>query len=184
MGVRSLAQEDPHGGGLATHSRILAWKIPWTEGPGRLQSIESQRAEHNWSDLACMRTDREEFRLMEWIHITMVQSVHGASEFLSQRKIGHETSPHVSYFLLHGSDIHQIGQSKSHDCSIFHGSREMQGSCGSHQARRAEASPEYSKWRVFNGEEAETIGKLEIRAGKPLPTISTVCCRKMDDSQH
>lgn len=34
----------------------------------------------------------------------------GALEFLSQRKIEHETSPHVSYFLLHGSDIHQIGQ--------------------------------------------------------------------------
>ena len=65
----------------------------------------------------------------------------GALEFLSQRKIEHETSPHVSYFLLHGNDIHQIGQSKSHDCSILHGSREMQGSCGSHQGRRTEASP-------------------------------------------
>ena len=34
------------GGGLATHSNMLAWRIPWTEEPGRLQSIGSQRVEH------------------------------------------------------------------------------------------------------------------------------------------
>ena len=32
---------------MATHSSILAWKIPWTEEPGRLQPMESQRVEHN-----------------------------------------------------------------------------------------------------------------------------------------
>ena len=36
----------------ATHSNILAWKIPWTEEPGRLQSIGSHRVRHDWSDLA------------------------------------------------------------------------------------------------------------------------------------
>ena len=35
---------------MATHPNILAWKIPWTEEPGRLQSIGSQRLGHNWSD--------------------------------------------------------------------------------------------------------------------------------------
>ena len=39
-------------GGHATHSSILAWRIPWTEELGRLQSIGSQRIRHNWSDLA------------------------------------------------------------------------------------------------------------------------------------
>ena len=39
MWVRSLAQEDPLEEGMATHSSILAWKIPWTEEPGRLQSM-------------------------------------------------------------------------------------------------------------------------------------------------
>ena len=34
--------------GMATHSSILAWKIPWTKEPGRLQSIESQRVRHDW----------------------------------------------------------------------------------------------------------------------------------------
>ena len=37
---------------MATHSSILVWKIPWTEEPGRLQSIGWQRVGHNWSDLA------------------------------------------------------------------------------------------------------------------------------------
>ena len=38
---------------MATHPSILAWRIPWTEDPGRLQSISSQRARHGWNDLAC-----------------------------------------------------------------------------------------------------------------------------------
>ena len=41
--VRSLCQEDPLEKGTATHSSILPWKIPWTEKPGRLQYIGSQR---------------------------------------------------------------------------------------------------------------------------------------------
>ena len=44
---RSLDQEDPLEKGIATHSRILAWKIPWTEKPGGLQSMELQRVEHD-----------------------------------------------------------------------------------------------------------------------------------------
>ena len=45
--VRSLGWEDPLVKGMATHSNILAWKIPWTEEPGRLQSMGSQRVRHN-----------------------------------------------------------------------------------------------------------------------------------------
>ena len=41
--VRSLHQEDPLEKELATHSSILAWEIPWTEEPGRLQSMGLQR---------------------------------------------------------------------------------------------------------------------------------------------
>ena len=50
--VQSLDWEDPLEEGMATHSIILAWKIPWTEEPGRLQFIGSQRVAHNWSDLS------------------------------------------------------------------------------------------------------------------------------------
>ena len=45
--VRSLGQEDPLEKEIATHSSTLAWKIPWTEEPGRLQSVGSQRVGHN-----------------------------------------------------------------------------------------------------------------------------------------
>ena len=45
--VRSLGREDPLEKGMATHSSILAWKIPRTEEPGRLQSMGSQRVGHN-----------------------------------------------------------------------------------------------------------------------------------------
>ena len=41
--VRSLSQKDPLEKEMATHSSILAWKIPWAEKPGKLQSIKSQR---------------------------------------------------------------------------------------------------------------------------------------------
>ena len=41
--VRSLGQEIPLEKGMATHSSILAWRIPWTEEPGRIQSMGSQR---------------------------------------------------------------------------------------------------------------------------------------------
>ena len=50
MWVRSLGQEDLLEEGMATHSSILAWKIPWTEEPGRLKL---QRVGRDWSDLAC-----------------------------------------------------------------------------------------------------------------------------------
>ena len=45
--VRSLGQEEPLEKEMATHSSILAWKIPWTEEPGGLQSIWSQLVRHN-----------------------------------------------------------------------------------------------------------------------------------------
>ena len=45
--VRSLGREDPLEKGMATHSSILAWKIPWTQEPGRLQSMGSQRVGHD-----------------------------------------------------------------------------------------------------------------------------------------
>ena len=44
---RSLGQEDPLEKEMATHSNILAWRIPWTEEPGGLYSMGSQRVEHD-----------------------------------------------------------------------------------------------------------------------------------------
>ena len=45
--VRSLDLDDPLEEGMATHSSILAWRIPWTEEPRGLQSMGSQRVRHN-----------------------------------------------------------------------------------------------------------------------------------------
>ena len=48
--VRSPSQEDPLEEGVATHSSILAWRIPWTEQPGGLQSVVSERVGHDRND--------------------------------------------------------------------------------------------------------------------------------------
>ena len=45
--VRSLGWEDPLEKGMATHSSVLSWRISWTEEPGGLQSMESQRVRHD-----------------------------------------------------------------------------------------------------------------------------------------
>ena len=44
-----MGGEDPLAEEMAIHSSILAWKIPWTEEPGRLQSMGSQRVRHDWA---------------------------------------------------------------------------------------------------------------------------------------
>ena len=46
-GVQPLGREDPLEKGMATYSSLLDWRIPWTEEPGKLQSIRSQRVRHN-----------------------------------------------------------------------------------------------------------------------------------------
>ena len=45
--VASLARKDPLEKEMATHSTILAWRIPWTEGPGGLQTLGSQKVGHD-----------------------------------------------------------------------------------------------------------------------------------------
>ena len=51
--LRSLGQEDPLEKEMAIHSSILAWRIPWTEEPGRLQSTGLQRVGHDWVTSLC-----------------------------------------------------------------------------------------------------------------------------------
>ena len=51
---RSQGWEDPPEKGMATHSSILVWRIPWTEELGGLQSMGSHRVGHDSSDFACM----------------------------------------------------------------------------------------------------------------------------------
>ena len=53
--VPSLGGEDPLETGMAAHSSILAWRIPWTEEPGGLQSMGLQRVRHNWTNTFTFR---------------------------------------------------------------------------------------------------------------------------------
>ena len=54
--VQSLGWEDPLEKGMTIHSSILAWRIPWTEEPGRLQSMRWQRLGHDWELSTALRT--------------------------------------------------------------------------------------------------------------------------------
>ena len=77
--VRSLDWEDPLEKGMATHSSILAWKIPWTEEPGRLQSMGLQRVRHNWVTFT-LRSYKlgilEDFCLIIYCVIAVLCTVH------------------------------------------------------------------------------------------------------------
>ena len=63
-----------------SHSSILAWRIPWTEEPGGLQSIGSQRIRHDWSDWACVQA--WEFKPWRWpsslltLHLQVIGKLH------------------------------------------------------------------------------------------------------------
>ena len=59
MKVWSLGREDPLEKEMVTHSCIIAWRIPWTEEPGGLQFISSQRIGHDWGGLAHTATNTE-----------------------------------------------------------------------------------------------------------------------------
>ena len=59
MRVPSLGQEDPLEEGMATHSRIVAWRIPWTEEPGRLHSMVSQ----SWTRLKQLSMHSRQYSL-------------------------------------------------------------------------------------------------------------------------
>ena len=68
--VLSLGQGDPLEKEMATHPSILAGKISWTEEPGGLQSVESQRIGHNWeAEHAHHETENE---IVKWIRLCLI----------------------------------------------------------------------------------------------------------------
>ena len=67
--VQSLGWEDLLEKAMATHSSILAWKIPWTEEPGRLQSMGLQRVGHDWAtSLSLFRSSVTAIRLENYFY--------------------------------------------------------------------------------------------------------------------
>ena len=85
--VRSLGWEDPLDGGMATHSSILGWRISWTEKPGRLPSMGSQRIRHDWINLACRHIDEIQIYNLNGNteetqgHITLFSSKHVPAQY-------------------------------------------------------------------------------------------------------
>ena len=71
--AQSLSQEDPLEKEMATHSSILAWRIPWTEEPGGLQSMGSQRVGDDWTWLDMTEDDwmANTFYFFQYIYILL-----------------------------------------------------------------------------------------------------------------
>ena len=92
--VWSLGGEDPLEEGMERHSSILAWKIPWTEDPGGLQTIGLQRVRHNWSDLACIYCIYP--RSLSYAYLDPKTSRGGFSELFDHRT----SSPFLLLFFL------------------------------------------------------------------------------------
>ena len=69
--VQSLGWEDPLQKGMATHSSILAWRIPWTEEPGWLQSMGSQRVGHNQATKHINKTSIHSYALTTSINMML-----------------------------------------------------------------------------------------------------------------
>ena len=67
MQIRNLGQKDALGKGKATHSSILAWRIPWTEEPGGLQSMESQRVGHDSNSQTHTHTHTHHIRQLNFL---------------------------------------------------------------------------------------------------------------------
>ena len=92
--VQSLAREDLLEEGMATNSSVLAWKTPWTEEPGELQSMGPQRVRHDWSKLAhtCLRAiTRQHISASDHpVHLKLAQcymSQDGGKNLSNEKKI-------------------------------------------------------------------------------------------------
>ena len=94
--IWSLCQEDPLEEGRATQSSVLAWRISWTDEPGRLWSMGLQRVGHNWSNVAHTRIvaqegDKHNFEIYYLIcSLCMCCCIHKSKFiFLQSRKLNH-----------------------------------------------------------------------------------------------
>ena len=82
--VQSLGQEEPLEKGMATHSSILAWKIPWMEEPGRLQSMGLQRVGHDWTTSLSTSWNSPSTSSSNWnLVISWEQSIPGRLSYTS-----------------------------------------------------------------------------------------------------
>ena len=111
--VRSLGREDPLEKEMAIHSITIAWKIPWTEEPGRLQSMGSQRVGHDWATSltpmlvrSCLKSCMLDF------------SIIGTKNFqMSKLDLVKEVEPEIKLPTFTGS-LRKLGNSKKTSSSV------------------------------------------------------------------
>ena len=98
MQVPSLSQKDPLEEGMATHPSIFSWRISWTEDSDGLQSMGSQRVQHDWAakHIACM-------------HVKLLQLFLTLCDLMD--------------YSLPGSSVHEILQERILEWVIMHSSR-------------------------------------------------------------
>ena len=114
--VRSLGEEDPLEKEMATHSSTLAWRIPWREEPGRLQSMGSQRVRHDWA------TSFHFFTLT--LPCPFVSAIHGGAVCVRARLL--QSCPALCHPVDHsppGFSVHGILQARILDWVAISSSR-------------------------------------------------------------
>ena len=98
--VRSLGQEDPLEKEMATHASILAWRIPWTEEPGGLQFMGSERVRHDWVEIQLPTPALCGFRFIHCFWV-MWASSHPFLDFNLENSSENENYPLFSLKFLH-----------------------------------------------------------------------------------
>ena len=95
--VQSLGREDALEKEMATHSSILAWKIPWTEECGRLQSMGLQRVGHNWATSLHFKEGLESFKKLFLMHIKFLLTLSCPGDWDTLGNVG-QMNIYVSIF--------------------------------------------------------------------------------------
>ena len=91
MQVRSMSQEDPLEEEMATHSSILVWEIPWTEAPGRLQSMGFQRGGHGQAaELALLLASKGKYKIL-YNHTGLGSIIESLASFLKWQSLYWDT---------------------------------------------------------------------------------------------
>ena len=108
--VWSLGREDPLEKEMATHSSTLAWKIAWTEGPGRLQSMGSQRVRQDWANS------------LHFIMLSVNEHLEGSGHFYKGSDLGWDLRRHFlacarQEAVVHGA-LYRSQHFQSPHCSV------------------------------------------------------------------
>ena len=137
--VWSQGWEDPLEKEMATHSIILAWRIPWTEGPGGLQSMGSQKVGHDWANNTGCK-----LLYIGWIHNKVL--LHSIGNYIQRTMINHNGKEYdkiTSVVCVYGSHSISIGQHCSRIPALL--------SSQSNLFMNVSKTMLLSHWKIFGG---------------------------------